>query len=74
MPFIRPVKKRSGRRPEAGAARISRNPSRAMDCGRRSACCFGTGRRRGFGCRGSESGQSGSGAFGPTGLCSAFVK
>ena len=28
MPFIRPVKKRSGRRPEAGAARISRNPSR----------------------------------------------
>ena len=44
MPFIRPVKKRSGRRPEAGAARILRNPSRAMDCGRRSACCFGTGR------------------------------
>ena len=45
-----------------------------VNCGRRSACCFGTGRRRGFGCRGSESGQFGSGAFGPTGLLPAFVK
>ena len=75
MPFIRPVKKRSGRRPEAGAARILRNPSRAMDCGRRSASCFGTDKRGRFpAAEAPDPGNSTADAFGPAGLRTAFVK